>query len=746
MWRGKVLVFTLVLVLSLGLLHSTSKAIAVPTTVNGFTTGPSSNDWTMFHHDLTHTGYSTSTAPKTNNTLWKYATGGIVFSSPAVSGGRIYIGSEDNNIYCFNASTGAKLWNFTTGSAMDSSPAVSGGRVYTGSDRGNVYCLSASTGNLLWNYTTGGAVFSSPAVANGMVYVGSEDNYVYCLNATNGSLIWRYQTGGWVDSSPAVANGMVYVGSYDDCIYCLNATSGTLIWSYTTGDVVVSSPAVFNGMVYIDSYDNNVYCLNATSGAEIWSYTTGNTLDSSPAVANGMVYVGSYDDCVYCLNATNGNEIWSYLTGNSVESSPAVVNSMVYVGSDDGNVYCLNATSGSLIWSYTTGNVVLSSPAIVNGIVYVGSFDGNVYAFGTPLNLNLQAEDWSGNILAGATVYINNGTAYSKAVNVNGWANFTGITASSVAVSVKWQNSWVDGTFSVTMTSSQTVYVKCKVYSLSFAFKDNAGITAINPATWQVEAPNGTILTVTGSFPQAQNGTWTITQILWQGNDVVPVVHPTVSLGSNYAWTVSARVYNVNQWAFKNSAGTSILAVTSFQLKYPNGTISRALSPSSSLYIQNGTSTLVSVYWEGNNIIPLIHPTFDATNGNPVFDCNVYPLSFTFKDNSGGLTINPTNWGIKAPNGTICTIVGNIPQAQNGTWAMTRILWQGNDVIPSSQPTNSLTSNYAWTVDCRVYAVNFVGAFKDSSENALYVNPSSFQLNFPNSTTISLTVGSYYVQ
>lgn len=45
-------------------------------------------DWPMFRHDTNHTGYSESIAPKTNNTLWIYETGGIV-GTPAVSGGQV---------------------------------------------------------------------------------------------------------------------------------------------------------------------------------------------------------------------------------------------------------------------------------------------------------------------------------------------------------------------------------------------------------------------------------------------------------------------------------------------------------------------------------------------------------------------------------------------------------------------------------------------------------------------------------
>ena len=54
-----------------------------------------------------------------------------------------------------------------------SSPAVVGGVVYVGSDDGNVYALNAANGAKLWNYTTGSEVYSSPAVVDGVVYIGS---------------------------------------------------------------------------------------------------------------------------------------------------------------------------------------------------------------------------------------------------------------------------------------------------------------------------------------------------------------------------------------------------------------------------------------------------------------------------------------------------------------------------------------------------------------------------------------------
>ena len=173
----------------------------------------SGDDWPMFHHDMTHSGYSASTAPNTNQTLWTYKTGGEVYSSPAVANGKVYMGSGDGVVYCLDAYMGGLIWNYTTHGGVESSPAVVEGRVFVGSNDGNVYCFDASIGSKLWNYTTGNNVASSPVVANGRVYVGSHDHNVYCFDASSGAKIWNYTTNSWVSSSPAVADGKVYVGS-----------------------------------------------------------------------------------------------------------------------------------------------------------------------------------------------------------------------------------------------------------------------------------------------------------------------------------------------------------------------------------------------------------------------------------------------------------------------------------------------------------------------------------------------------
>jgi len=213
---ASIIILSLLVVSALALAHNVQPAKATDT-----------DWWPMFHHDLTHTGYSTSPAPTTNQTLWNYTTGYYVYSSPAVADGTVFVGSCDYKVYALNAASGLPIWNYTTSEIVESSPAVADGVVYVGSYDNKVYALNEATGAPIWNYTTtytiGGWVESSVAVADGVVYVGSNDNKVYALNAATGASIWNYTTGGSVASSPVVVGGVVYVGSEDHKIYAFSS-------------------------------------------------------------------------------------------------------------------------------------------------------------------------------------------------------------------------------------------------------------------------------------------------------------------------------------------------------------------------------------------------------------------------------------------------------------------------------------------------------------------------------------------
>ena len=456
--------------------------------------------WPMFHHDLQHTGYSNSLAPNTNKTKWSFTTGNVVESSPAVVDDRVFVGSNDFNLYCLNATTGGEIWRYAASHYIMTGPSVAEGRVYVGTGDWYVHCLNATNGAHIWSYRTGQYVASSPAISDGKVYFGSADYNFYCLNASTGAYIWSYATGHQVGrSSPAVVNDRVYFGSWDHKVYCLNATTGTYIWSFTTGDIVESSPAVVENRVFIGSDDRSVYCLNASTGGLIWSYGVNGSVMSSPAVASGRVFVGSWNSHeIYCLNASTGAYIWSYATGHVIWGSPAIADGKVYIGSHDQKLYCLNASDGAFIWSYLTDGILeFSSPAVANGAVYIGSMGGKVYAFSDFYDVAVNAHCNSEG--ADVSVSITMDGSPTGYTTPNTFTHLTGthtFTVSGTDAGSHPFREWSTGSTSTTITvDSQGTYTAYYQANYTLTITTTAGGTT-NPAPGTYTYWSGTAVDV----------------------------------------------------------------------------------------------------------------------------------------------------------------------------------------------------------------------------------------------------------
>ena len=86
-------------------------------------------------------------------------------------------------------------WKFKTGNSIWSSPAVSDGVVYFGSEDTHLYAVDATTGEEKWKFKTGNWVYSSPAVVDGVVYFGSWDKYLYAVDIKTGEKKWKFKTG-----------------------------------------------------------------------------------------------------------------------------------------------------------------------------------------------------------------------------------------------------------------------------------------------------------------------------------------------------------------------------------------------------------------------------------------------------------------------------------------------------------------------------------------------------------------------
>ncbi|MEN9934336.1 MAG: hypothetical protein RLZZ387_915 [Chloroflexota bacterium] len=312
--------------------------------------------------------------------VWRFRCEDEVRSSPCVSGGTLYVGCYDTNLYALDAARGEFRWKHATEGGISSSPAVWQDMVVVGSEDGALYALDQRRGTLRWSFKTGKPVRSSPRVEDRVIFFGSDDQHLYALDGLKGTQIWKYRTWMPIRSSAWVTPESVYFGGGDGYVYALNIKNGGIRWKQRTQQPVISSPLYQDGVVYVGSMDNFLYALDGEGGFPLWKLRTNHYVNSSPAVAGSRVYVGSVDGGLYAVETKNGRQAWKYETGSQITSSPRVEGGRVYFGAVDGCIYCVDASSGALVWKHQTDAPVVSSPAVVDGVVYVGSMDHHVYA------------------------------------------------------------------------------------------------------------------------------------------------------------------------------------------------------------------------------------------------------------------------------------------------------------------------------------------------------------------------------
>ena len=117
-----------------------------------------------------------------------------IYNTPAVIEGVLYVGTASplGNMYAFDVEKCASgscrpLWKSSI-AVGTSSPTVSHGAVYVGSQQTGLYAFDADgcgqrRCDPIWIGQTGGYVLNSPAVVKGVVYVGSESGDFLAFDA-----------------------------------------------------------------------------------------------------------------------------------------------------------------------------------------------------------------------------------------------------------------------------------------------------------------------------------------------------------------------------------------------------------------------------------------------------------------------------------------------------------------------------------------------------------------------------------
>ena len=149
--------------------------------------------------------------------------GSWVIGSPAVHAGRVYFATSDTGrFYELNAATGAAVFSLEFKHwPLFSSPAVAGNTIYVGSHEGKLMAIDASARKVAWTFSTEGSE------KNGATWTKADGtpNYeaAFSENFYDAMVVGvdKMMAVGAILSSPVVVDDAVYFGSADGNVYAL---------------------------------------------------------------------------------------------------------------------------------------------------------------------------------------------------------------------------------------------------------------------------------------------------------------------------------------------------------------------------------------------------------------------------------------------------------------------------------------------------------------------------------------------
>jgi outer membrane protein assembly factor BamB len=247
-------------------------------------------------------------------------------AAPALDQSRtvVVVGSEDHNLYAYNAVTGAPLpWSpFATGGKIWSTPVIRAGTIYFGSHDHNVYAVDLASGQEKWRFTTEGALVARPLLFQGMIVIGSFDRKLYALNTEDGALQWEFEADNWFWAGAVANDTTIFAPSMDGNVYALDS-GGNLLWEHQMGEPIVSTPVLLPQGLVVAAQEGQMSLLDpspegAGSGRVITALPDLEALVKAPLFPledGNSVLIGAQNSTVRRIQITAGQEVlWCFNT------------------------------------------------------------------------------------------------------------------------------------------------------------------------------------------------------------------------------------------------------------------------------------------------------------------------------------------------------------------------------------------------------------------------------------------------
>ncbi len=375
---------------------------------------------------------------------WRYFLGAPLSSSPAISDGKIYIGSPDWYVYCLNAGEGTVVWKYMADGDFLERPLLIGDMVIAGCYDGYLYFLNRSSGKLLGKFRTEGSVTSQIVAKGNSIYFGTAGGLFYSLevevlpgDSVQVKTVWKVRTKKSIFSVPVLTQEMVYFGSENGSVRGCSVADGSTIWVTDIRGAIDSPILLCEGSLILSS-KGILYGVDASSGETTWKKHLGGKVKFILRASNGVLISGGTNGFLYALDPGSGKLLWKKDLGEPVSSDILELpDGRLLIPTENREVLFLRVEDGRNLWKFEIPGNVGGSSLWRDGTIYMPSDDGFLYSFGlVPPDTRKVEEhplwdDWAGEYSFG-----------SKVGYIHQWAEGSGDLIRLYEEDVSWEGSF----------------------------------------------------------------------------------------------------------------------------------------------------------------------------------------------------------------------------------------------------------------------------------------------------------------
>jgi outer membrane protein assembly factor BamB len=324
-----------------------------------------------------------------------------VFSSPAVAGDLVFVGSCNGVVHAIDRGTGQARWKYNAladggkRAEFHGTPVLTEELLVIASDDrspdgiGFVYAFERNTGRVRWKYPAGAGVMADLVREGSRLYAVTLADELICLDVASGRLRWRFASG-WVNegmtnvvASPVVSGGRVAFGGQNGVIHTLDAKSGRLTGKRDVGARVVTPLVRAGGALYFGTADRRIHRLALDRSSAHAALGIGGIPFGPPTPIDDSIFLLVHEDAE---NATlkavdlalKGIRASSDTPGGWSSARAYPWRDHALVGSARGTVAAFSA-NGSEQWTASVGGVVRGI-GVTDEVLYVGTLKGAVVA------------------------------------------------------------------------------------------------------------------------------------------------------------------------------------------------------------------------------------------------------------------------------------------------------------------------------------------------------------------------------